>query len=372
MKILLFLIQKEFIQIFRNRTILPILFIVPIVQLVILVYAATLEMKNIDMFIVDKDLSSTSRRLVQKFENSPFFVIKQHSFSVEEGRNQLRKGNIDVILHIPANFEKILIREDQSKIQLLIDAINGTAAGLTNAYISGIIAGLNREIITEWTNVSFGQKLPELDITYSFWYNPKLNYKIFMLPAIMVLLVTVIGMILSALNLVREKELGTIEQINVTPIKKYQFIIGKLVPFWIIALIELSFGITVGKLFFDMPFLGNLFLLFLFASLYLFVVMGLSLFISTIAHTQQQVMFVAFFFLIVFILMSGIFTPVETMPEWAQKINLVNPLAYFMRVIRMIILKGSDFSDILKEIFIIGIFAVFSLSLAVWRYRKTV
>ncbi len=350
---------------------LPVIFVMPLVQLIILLHAATLEMKQIELFVVDKDLSSTSRRLVENFKHSPFYILKDYSTSIEEAEQELRRGNVDIILHIPSGFERAMVRESSVKIQILIDAINGISAGLINGYTQAIIAGFNQKIISEWIGTTGTNHFQNIELTYSLWYNPRLNYKIFMLPALMVVLITIIGMFLSALNLVREKELGTLEQINVTPIRKYQFIIGKLVPFWIIALFELAFLMVIGILFFNLPVLGNVGLLFGFASVYLLVVMGAGLFISTVSQTQQQVMFVSFFFMILFILMSGIFTPVETMPDWAQKINIINPLAYFMRVIRMVILKGSGFSDISKEFISLSVYAIIVFSLAVWRYRKT-
>jgi len=177
-------------------------------------------------------------------------------------------------------------------------------------------------------------------------------------------------MFLSSLNLVREKEMGTIEQINVTPIRKYQFIIGKLVPFWIIALFELAFGLLIGKILFNIPVEGSLLLLFAFASVFLVAVLGVGMLISTLSHTQQQAQFLNFFVLITFVMMSGIFTPAESMPHWAQQVNYVNPLAYFMRVIRMILLKGSAFSDISGDFIAISTMAVVLISLATWRYRK--
>jgi ABC-2 type transport system permease protein len=178
--------------------------------------------------------------------------------------------------------------------------------------------------------------------------------------------------LLAGLNLVKEKEMGTIEQINVTPIKKYQFIIAKLIPFLIIGLIDLAFGLALGKLFFDIPFAGSLLLLFAFATIYLMAVLGLALFLSTMMATQQQFLFVVFFTLMIFILMSGIFTPAESMPDWAQYFNRINPAAYFMRVIRMIMLKGSGFTEILPDVRGLAIIAVSTILLAIWRYRKTV
>ena len=192
-----------------------------------------------------------------------------------------------------------------------------------------------------------------------------------MAPGILAILVTLVGMFLAGMNLVREKEIGTIEQLNVTPIKKYQFIIGKLVPFWLIGLFDLAFGLVIAKLFFNLPMVGSLFLLFGFASVYLIGVLGLGLFISTVSDTQQQVMFVSYFFLIIFILMGGIFTPVESMPNWAQEVNRINPIFYFMRIMRMVVLKGSDFFDLIKEFISLVVLGITFLSLAIWRYRKT-
>lgn len=371
MRTILFLLQKEFLQIFRNRTMLPIIFIVPIVQLLILVNAATLEMKQIKMEVVDNDMSPASRGLISKFQGSPFFDIIKSTFSVDEAKKDLIENRISVILNIPVEFEQNLYRENQEEVQLLIDAVNGMTASLTNAYAQSLITDFNNNLISQsGTNAFINLKPEMIDVTYSYWYNPQLNFKYYMLPGILVILVSMIGLFLTALNLVREKETGTIEQINVTPIKKYQFITGKLVPFWIIAMFELGFGLLIGKILFNLPVLGSIPLLFLFAGFYLVVVLGLGLLISTLANSQQQVMFLTFFFVLTFILMSGIFTPAENMPQWAQRVNILNPFAYFMRVIRMIILKGSVFRDIFKELISIIIFGIVMLGLAIWRYRK--
>jgi ABC-2 type transport system permease protein len=371
MRTLLFIIQKEFIQVRRNRVMLPMIFMIPMVQMLILIYAATLEMKRIDMYVVDKDLSVPSKSLCNKFSGSPFFVITGASFSIQEAQEALRRDRADVILHIPRGFGNSLYNNESSDIQVLVNAINGMKAGLINAYVMNIIQDFNRELLQDIPVLSDRASGMNLDIRYRYWFNAELNFKFFMLPGILVVLVTFIGMFLSGLSLVREKELGTIEQINVSPIRKIQFLVGKLILFWIIALFEMAFGLSLGKLLFDIPIRGNLVLLFGFTSVYLLVVMGIGLFFSTLAQTQQQIMFLFFFFVIVFILMSGLFTPTESMPKWAQLVNHINPLAYFMRVIRMIILKGSEFRDVSKEIISLGIYAVVALGLATWRYRKT-
>ena len=282
---ILYIIRKEFIQIFRDRTMLPIIIIMPFVQLIILVYAATFDIKRIDMAVVDEDLSGMSRRLISKFEGSPFFHVTGATFSLEEAREMLISDRTDIILRIPSDFEKDLISGNKAEVQQLINAINSMAAGLTNAYTNYVITDFNKDIISE--NIGYKPVAPvkNIRIDYSYWFNPELDYKIFMLPGILVVLVTIIGSFLTALNIVREKEMGTIEQINVTPLQKYQFITGKLVPFWLIAMFELAFGLTLGKVLFDIPMVGSLFLLFGFAGVYLLVALGIGLFVSTLANT---------------------------------------------------------------------------------------
>ncbi len=348
------------------------IFVMPLAQLLVLVYAATFEIKNIDLVIVDKDLSTTSRQLTAKFNGSPFFNVVKTTFSVQQAEDYLYQDVGDLVLIIPHNFEKQLVKNQKADIQLLINAIDGVVAGLSNYYATSIIAGLNKDVVTRWygqTKENTGFK--QINIQYSHWYNPELNYKTFMVPGILVLLITNIGLFLAGMNLVREKEIGTIEQINVTPIKKHHFIIGKLIPFWIISLFELALGLIIGKLVFHIPIIGSLWLIFGATAIYMLVVLAIGLFISTITENQLQAMFFAFFFNLVFILMSGLFTAVESMPQWGQILNKINPIAYFIRVMRMVLLKGSGFTDILPEITSLSIFAVLMFSLSVWNYRKT-
>jgi len=371
MRILLTLLVKEFKQIFRNRLMLPIIFVVPVIQMIVLTYAASLEMKGISMAVVDQDYSQASRLLVSRFEGSPFFEINMVTSDYQEAVRGLTRDHVDVILHMPHGFEKRLYGEQETDLQLVVNAINATEAGLINAYCTRIVNDFNSQIRAEWfvSDGAGGMKI--LEIIPRYWYNSLLDYKIYMFSGILVIIVTLIGMLLTALNLVREKEMGTTEQINVTPLRKYQFLMAKLIPFMVIALFELAFGLVIGRLLFGLPIVGSLGLLFLFTCIYLFVVLGIGLFLSTISNTQQQLMFLAFFFMITFILMSGVFTPTDSMPLWAQKINMVNPVAYFMKVIRMILLKGSGFSDISREFYSLVIYAVVILTLAITNYRKT-
>ena len=367
MQTIIYILQKEFIQIFRNRIMLPIIFMMPVVQLLILAYAATYDLKNINTWIVDLDQSGASRELIGKFKGSSFFTIEAYSSDFDSGEKAMDKGQVDLIIQIPAQLERSLMREKSATIGLTVNAINSSSAGLVNAYTTAIIQDYNKNLISKLTGK---QATMPIGIEYSYWFNPGLDYKTYMVPGILVLLVTMIGLFLAGMNIVKEKEIGTIEQINVTPITRYQFIAGKLLPFWIIAMFELAFGLAVARLFFGIPVVGSLGLIFSVAAVYMLVVLALGLIISTVSDTMQQSMFVSWFFMVIFILMSGLFTAAESMPEWAQAINIINPIAYFIKIIRMIMLKGSGFSDIYDLFIALVIYAIAALSFAVWRYRK--
>jgi ABC-2 type transport system permease protein len=371
MRILATLLVKEFKQIFRNKVMLPLIFVLPVVQMILLTYAASLEMKGITMAVVDQDHSQASRLLISRFKASPFFEINLSTSDYKEAIRGLTSDQADVILHMQHGFEKRLYSEKGTDLQLVVNAINATEAGLINSYCTQIINDFNGQVRADWFGMEGTGSMKALEIIPTYWYNPLLDFKIYMFSGILVIIVTLIGMLLTALNLVREKEMGTTEQINVTPIRKYQFIMAKLIPFMVIALFELALGLVIGRLLLGLPIVGSLGLLFLFAIVYLLAVLGIGLFLSTISHTQSQLMYLAFFFMLTFILMSGVFTPADNMPNWAQKINLANPVAYFMKVIRMILLKGSGFRDISREFYSLLVYAVMILTLAITNYRKT-
>ena len=372
MKTILFIIQKEFKQIFRDKNMLKLIFILPILQLLILSNAATFDVKNIKITFVDNDQTSESRALIQSFKSSSYFKITSPFFSEKEAVEEMQKGNTDIIVNIPNHFNRDLQIEQKASISVTINAIDAATAGIENVYVSQIINNFNRDIQTKSKYFSENKEVPEnILVIPSFWYNKTLNYKTFMVPGILVLLVTMLTLFLSSMNIVKEKELGTLEQINVTPIKKHQFIIGKLFPFWVLGLVILTVGLVISKVVFDVPMLGNILLVYLFTAVYLLLVLGIGLFISNHTDTQQQAMFIAWFFMVIFILMSGLFTPIESMPKWAQNITLINPIRYFVEVMRMVMLKGSGFLDIIPQFVIISLYAIFMNGLAVWSYRKT-
>jgi len=368
MRIILYLLQKEFLQIFRNKTILPLIFVLPVVQLVVLVNAATMDMKNIRVTIVDNDISTQSQRLIQDLNASLFFNVGDLQATKKASLNLMKSNKTDVVIYIPNGFSKKIHQPNCAPLQIITDAIDIQRAQLAYGYISGII----QKLAMEWqTDPSLLLQQRTIKSHTSYWFNPELNYKYFMLPGILVILVTIIGLFLSAINLVREKEIGTAEQMNVTPVKKYQFIIGKLMPFMVIGLIELSIGLLIGQILYGIPFNGNPLVLFSFTSLYLLVILSLGLVLSSQSETQQQVVFMSYFFMLIFILMSGVFTAVENMPQWALYINTINPMYYFMTVIRSVVLKGAGFIDLWPEFKAISIYAIVSVFLAIVSYRKT-
>ena len=370
MRTIKYILQKEFLQIFRNKSMLPIIFAMPIIQLCVLVFAATYEMKNTNIYVVDNDLSTHSRQIVSKFRGSPFFTVVGSGFSIDEAEKELFRDKVDAVLKFENGFGKAIDKKESASVQVLVNAIDASAAGLYNAYIHSVIQEYNQSTSANINSVGKDNTILQIQSTYSYLYNPEMKYIPYMLPGILVLLITVVGLFLSAMNVVREKEIGTIEQINVTPIKRYQFLIGKLIPFLVIGFFELGLGLLIAAFLFKIPLLGSVWLIYLVAFVYLLTILGFGLLISTQTDTQQQAMFIAWFFMVVFLMMSGLFTPVESMPDWAQKLNLLNPVAYFIKIIRMIMLKGSGFTDILKELQILSLYSIVMISFAVSRYKK--
>lgn len=371
MRTLRFLLRKEFSQIFRNKAIVAIILVVPIVQLLILPLAANYEVMNINLAVVDNDHSTYSQKLVSKITSSGYFKLTGFNASFNDAFRLIESDQADLILEIPKGFEKNLILEGEQKLFIAVNAINGTKAGVGGSYLSSIIRDFNSEILLESVNTSKLNSAPSIEIVPANWFNELMNYRHFMVPGILAILLTMIGGYLSALNIVKEKEIGTIEQINVTPIKKHLFILGKLIPFWVLGLVVFTIGLTASWLVYGIVAEGSLLLLYGFVSVYLLAVLGFGLLISTFTDTQQQAMFIAFFFVMIFILMSGLFTSIDSMPVWAKIIARLNPVSYMIDVMRMVVLKGSSFSDIQFHLLKVAGFAVLLNSWAVWKYRKT-
>lgn len=370
MRTLKFILRKEFRQIFRDPGILRIILIMPVIQLLILPWAADYEIKNIKLAVVDHDHSEYSRQLINKITSSGYFILTDYSFSYEHSLEKIEEDKADLILQIPDHFEKDLVKEDEAKLFMAINAINGVKANLGGSYLRSIIQDDNREVRLEW--VQFPRFNPEtqIEVTSSNWFNPLMNYKYFMVPGILVILLTMVGTNLAAINIVKEKEIGTIEQINVTPIKKFHFVLGKLIPFWIMGLVVLTIGLTIARLAYGIIPSGSFLTIYVFAAVYLLAVLGLGLLISTYSANQQQSMLLSFFIMMIFILLGGLYTSIDSMPEWAKWITRFNPVSYFIEVMRMVVLKGSSLVDIKNHLMIMGGFAMVFNGWAIISYRK--
>lgn len=371
MRTIKFLLEKEFRQIFRNKSILALITVMPIMQLIVMPLAADYEVKNINLAVVDNDRTSISDGLIESAVGSGYFVSVYNGNSRKAAMSLIELDKADLILEIPNGFEKTLVKEQKASVSINVNAINGMKANLGSAYLNSIVAAYNKDIRTEFFVPGKFSNMPVLELNPINRFNIHMNYRIFMVPGILAILVTMVGGFLTALNIVKEKEVGTIEQINVTPIKRHHFIIGKLLPFWILGMFVFTIGMLVSYVVYGIVPIGNLSVLYGFVAIYLLGVMGLGLLVSTYSETQQQAMFIMFFFMMVFILMGGLFTSLESMPDWAQKAAAFNPMTYFIQVLRMVILKGSGWADISRHLMITCVFAIVLNVWAVVNYRKT-
>jgi len=370
MRTLKFLLQKEFRQIFRDPAIIRMILIMPTVQLILLPLAANYEVKNVKLAIVDHDHSTYTQQMINKITASGYFILSGYNASFKEGITQIEKDEADIILEIPAQFERVIVKENKAQLFMAVNAINGTKANLGAAYLANILRNYNQDIRMQWIQMPRFNDQPRINIEYSNWYNPHMDYKLFMVPGILAVLLTMVGGTMTSLNIVKEKEIGTIEQINVTPIKKHHFILGKLIPFWVLGLIVLTIGFTVARLIYGIVPLGSFSTIYIFSMVYLLAVLGMGLLVSTYANTQQQAMLISFFIMMVFVLMGGLYTSVDSMPEWAKWVTKFNPISYFIEVIRMVVIKGSTLADISRQLHIMFGFAIVLNGWAIINYKK--
>jgi ABC-2 type transport system permease protein len=369
---ILFLARAEALHVVRDRATLAQVLIVPILQLLVLSNAATFLILNTPTYVVDFDRSTASRGLVTRFAASGHFRVDGQSASLDLANDAMLRGDVTMVLTIPPDFETSLLRTGAAPIQLSVNAEKGSAAGIVQAYASSIVSAYAAELAA----MRGGEALPirgraaRIDVRTRNWYNAALNYKHYMVPGILVALVTLIGTLLTAQNIAREKELGTLEQLNVTPITRGQFIAGKLLPFWILGLIDLTIGLLVGRFVFGVPMRGSVLLLFGSAAVYLVTALAIGLWISTVAETQQQAMFVTFFVMNVYLLMSGLFTPIDSMAPWVQTISQANPVRHFVTISRAILIKGAGLREIAPPLLALVAFGIVTLTLAIRQYSK--
>jgi len=370
---ILFLAQAEVLHIVRDRILLAQTLLVPMVQLIILSNAATFEIRNTPIQIVDFDRTSASRGVVNRLAANGHFQIVDTTPSLARVEERLLDGSITMAVVIPRDFEQSLVKTGLASVQLSVNGEKGSAAGIVQAYATRVLkqyaAGVTRPAQPGGPD-RLGAAPPRIDVRMRSRYNPTLNYKYYMVPGILVALMTIIGSLLSAQNIAREKELGTLEQLNVTPITRGQFIIAKLLPFWVLGLIELSLGLLIGTLVFGIPVRGSLPLLYAVAAVYLAVAVGIGLWISALVDTQQQAMFVTFFIVNIYLLMSGLFTPIDSMAPWVQTVTFINPVRHFVAISRAILMKGAGPAEIAEPFLILIGTAALVLFVVVQQYRK--
>ncbi|MDR0510194.1 MAG: ABC transporter permease [Rikenellaceae bacterium] len=368
-----FLIEKEFKLILRNPILPRLIFIMPVVLLVILPNAANYEVRNINLVVVDNDHSSYSARLVAKSASSGYFRLVASEASYEQAlERQVERGRADVALEIPQGFERDLVRQGSARVLISANTVNATKGALGSSYLASVTADVTREINLERGAEAFASQTPTIDVATRNRYNQDMDYRAFMVPALMMMLMTLLCGMMPAVSIVGEKETGTIEQINVTPVTKFKFILAKLIPFWTIGYIVLTVALFLSLLLYGLWPESSLLTLYAGATVFIVVISGMGLLVSNSSSNMQQAMFVTIFFLVIFMLMSGFFTPVTSMPEWAQWVTVFNPQRYFAEIMRMVYIKGSSIADLWRDFLALGLFAVVLNGLAIISYRKRV
>lgn len=347
-----YLIEKEFKQLRRNSFLPRLVLIFPCMVMLVFPWAATLEIEDLRIAIVDNDRSASSERLVHRIEASPYFKLTELPATYPQGMEAIEKDRADLLMEIPRDFEKDQTNGRTASVLIAANSVNGTKGMLGTSYLQQILT----------------PSKGNTSIRYRF--NPHLDYKMFMVPALMTMVLVMLCGFLPALNIVSEKETGTIEQMNVTPVSRITFTLGKLLPYWIIGFLVLSICMGLAALAYGITPQGNILHIYLTALIFILVVSGLGLVISNHSSTMQQAMFVMWFCMLVFILMSGLFTPISSMPQWAQYITYLNPLRYFMEVMRMVYLKGSGLTDIVPQLCTLSGFALVLYGWAIYSYKK--
>jgi len=373
MKTIIRFIIKEFQQFRRDPKMFGIILIAPVIQLIFLGYAANLDVENVRAVVYDRNKTSTSREFIERFTSSGYFKIAEYVSNYNELENKLNKGEAILALVISHDFEEKIVRRESASLQAIFDGSDGNQASIAAGYLQSIVAGYSKDIITKFMNTS-GRKISptgNLSSEVRVWYNPTMKTRNYMVPGIVGLLVSLVTLVLTSLAVVKEKEIGTMEQLIVTPIRPYHLIAGKLIPFTILGLVSVIIVLLAMRIIFEIPVKGSESFLLASAFLYILSTLGLGLFISTISKTQQQAMMIAIFAVMMpMIFLSGFAFPIENMPEIIQYISQIIPLKYFNTIIRGVILKGLGFADLWIEASVLLVMGISILLLSSLRFRK--
>jgi len=364
---------KEFIQVLRDPRMRGVIFLAPIFQLLILSYAITTDIRNISLAVFDQDRTVASRQLVERFSGSGYFVVERQLTGESEIREMLDGSRVQIVLRIGQGYGGDLGAGRPATIQVILDGTDSNTASVILQYAGRVIADHSRQIQLEAVRRQAGSVVPagHIDLRPRAWFNPNLESRIYYVPGFIAIIVTLVTLMLTSMAVVREKEIGTMEQLLVSPITPWEFILGKSVPFAIIAFADVVLATTVGVLWFDVPVRGSLLLLFLATGIYLLSALGIGLLISTISRTQQQAMMTTFFFFMPAIMLSGFMFPIANMPEIIQWITYANPLRYFLVIIRELFLKGIGLNVLWPQLLSLLVIGVTTLGFATRRFKKT-
>jgi len=373
MKTIIHFIKKEFLQFKRDPKMFGIILIAPVIQLVFLGYAANLDVDNVKTVVYDMNRTSTSRQLVERFTSSGYFKIVDYAGSYNQLEDDLNKGKAILAIVISQDFEENIMRREPAPLQAIFEGSDGNQASIAAGYVQSIIRGYSKSILTDYMNIS-GRKISpigNLSAEVRIWYNPTMKTRNFMVPAIVGLLVSLVTLVLTSLAIVKEKEIGTMEQLIVTPIRSYQMIIGKLVPFTILGFVAVTIVLVAMRIIFEIEIKGSIIFLLCSSFLYILSTLGLGLLISTISKTQQQAMMIAIFAVMLpMVFLSGFAFPIENMPKIIQVVSYAIPLRYFITIIRGVILKGLGFADLWIEASVLFGMGISILLLSSLRFRK--
>jgi ABC-2 type transport system permease protein len=373
MKTIIEIIRKEFIQFRRDKKMFGISFLAPVIQLLILGYAVTLDVKNIPLAVCDLDRSSASRDLTRSFSSSGYFSIADEPARPEDVDRDIDDGHASIAIIIPVDFGRKLASGESAPLQVIADGSESNSAGIGMSYATLIVGRYSEDILVRsLIRRGLASAIPgRVQAETRVWFNPELKSRNFMVPGVLALLLMVMTMILTSLAIVKEKETGKMEQLVVTPIRPYQLMVGKLAPFLFIGIIDVVLVVLFTDVFFDLPVKGSFWLLLGLCIIFLMTTLGLGLFVSTISRTQQQAMLTAiFFFMLPMIFFSGFVFPIQNMPQIIQYVTYVIPLRYFFVIVRGLFLKGVGIDTLWPQALALLIFGSVILSLSVIRFQK--
>lgn len=371
--------RKEMRQVLREPRMRVILFVPPMVQLVVFGYAVNLDIENTRLAWLDLDRSAESRELLDSFRSSRYFTIAEQPAGQSEIGGLLDRGDVQAAITVPTGFGRDVLRGREATVQVLVDGANSNTASLISNYAAQIVARFSRDRLAEAqsrTLLARGglspppAELPGVDARSRVWFNPDLRSRNYYVPGVVVNIILLVTLMLTALAVVREKEIGTMEQLMVTPIRPYELIIGKTLPFAFVGIIDLALITTVAMLVFRIPFQGSVLLLVACGALFLLTTLGAGLFISTISHTQQQAVMATFFFAMPAIMLSGFAFPIANMPLPIQLLTYLDPMRYFMEIVRGIFLKGVGAAVLWPQMLSLFVYGVIVLTLSVARFHK--